>query len=68
MAKKKTTHAAQQRYDAAKTQAGEHIQINLKLKTAADVKMLKGLRERFPDDKDTAIARIALRELAKKRN
>lgn len=68
MAKKKTKHAAQQRYDAAKTEAGEHIQINLKLKTAADVKMIKGLRERFPEQKDTAIARLALRELAKKRN
>lgn len=68
MAKKKTRHAAQQRYDAAKTQAGEHIQINLKLKTAADVKMIKSLRERFPEEKDTAITRIALRELAKKRN
>ena len=67
-AKKPSKHAAQQRYDAKQTAAGEHVQINLKLKTKADVEMMKLLRERFEGDKDTAIARRALRELAAKRN
>jgi len=68
MAKKKTKHAAQQRYDAAKTEAGQHIQINLKLKTAADVKMFQKLRERFEGETDSGIVRLAVKKLAEKSN
>ena len=67
-APKKTKHAAQQRYDAEKTKAGEHVQINTKLKTAADLAMMEKLRARFEGQKDTAIVRIALKELATKKN
>lgn len=66
--KKPAKHAAQQRYDAEKTAAGEHIQINTKLKTKADVSMMKRLRERFEGEADSAIARKALRELDAKAN
>lgn len=66
--KKAPKHAAQQRYDADKTAKGEHVQINLKLKTKADVSMMQRLRARFEGEKDTAIARKALRELAAKAN
>lgn len=68
MAKKKTKHAAQQRYAADKAAAGEHIQINTKFKTAPDVAMVKTLRERFPDKKDPAIVRIAMKLLAAQKN
>lgn len=67
-AKKPTKHAAQQRYEAKKVAEGAHVQFNVKIKTAADLKMMERLRERFPDEKDPGIARIALRLLDKKRN
>jgi hypothetical protein len=54
---------AQAKYEAAKLDAGEHVQINVKLKTPADVKMIERLRKRFPDESDPGIARTALREL-----
>lgn len=54
---------AQNKYEAAKLDAGAHVQINVKLKTAADVEMINRLRQRFPDDADPSIARRALREM-----
>lgn len=58
---------SQAAYEAEKLAAGEHIQINVKLKAAKDVAGFQGLRERFPDMTDTAIARLAIRELAAKK-
>lgn len=57
---------AQANYEAAKLEAGEHVQINVKLKTADDVKMIQRLRRRFPGESDPGIARTALRDLDKK--
>jgi len=54
---------AQAKYEAAKLDAGTHIQINVKLKTAADVEMIARLRQRFPNDADPSIARRALRAM-----
>ena len=71
MAKKsvsKSKHAAQQRYDAEKTAAGEHMQFNVKIKTESDMKMMARLKKRFPKERPPGIARIALRELDAKRN
>lgn len=66
--KKKTKHAAQQRYDAEKTAAGAHVQVNVKFKTAADVAMFQRLRDRFEGESDSAIVRKAVKELDAKRN
>ncbi len=49
-------------------QAGEHIQVSLKLKAKADVDLFQALRRRFPDLTDTGIVRLAVRELSGKRN
>lgn len=65
--KKPTKHAAQQRYDADKTKAGEHVQANVKFKTEADVAMVARLRARFGKPLPTII-RMALRELDVKKN
>lgn len=54
---------AQAKYEAAKLDAGEHVQINVKLKTPADIKMIERLRKRFADESDPGIARHALRAL-----
>lgn len=54
---------AQAKYEAAKLDAGAHVQINVKLKTIADVEMIGRLRERFPGDADPSITRRALRAL-----
>lgn len=59
---------AQSAYEADKLAAGQHVQVNLKLKAQADVALMKQLRERFPDMTDAAIARMALRELGKLEN
>lgn len=69
MAKKKTARteaqiAAEERYAASR----EIIQVNIKFKSAADVKMFKRLRARFEDERDSAIVRKAVKELAAKRN
>jgi hypothetical protein len=66
--KKPAKHAAQQRYDAKKTEAGAHVQVNVKFKSAADVKMFQKLRERFEDETDSGIVRIAVKRLAAKSN
>lgn len=63
-----STKSAQARYEKGKLATGEHIQINVKLKAAADVAMMEKLRARFGDLSDPAIARLALRELAGKGN
>lgn len=55
---------AEARY-AAKT---EIIQVNVKWKSAADVKMFKALRARFDGESDSAIVRAAVKELARKKN
>ncbi len=67
MAKTKRTEA-QIEAEAAYAAKHEIIQINLKMKAKADVKMFKGLRKRFPGMKDSAIARLAVKELAEKTN
>lgn len=54
---------AQAKYEAAKIEAGAHVQINVKLKTTDDIEMIERLRERFPDAADPGIARRALRAL-----
>jgi hypothetical protein len=67
-AKKPTKHAAQQRYEAAKVAEGAHIQVNIKFKSEADVKMFKKLRARFEDETDSAIVRMAVKRLAATKN
>lgn len=67
-APKKAKHAAKQRYDAKKTAAGEHVQINVKFKSAADVRMFKELRERFEGIPDSGIVRMAVKKLAEQKN
>ncbi len=67
-AKKPTKHAAQQRYEAKKVAEGAHIQFNVKMKTAADLKMMERLRKRFENERDPGIARLALRLLDKTKN
>jgi hypothetical protein len=66
MARKRT--AAQIEAEAAYAATHEAVQVNVKWKTPTDVKMWKKLRERFPDLKDSGIARLAVKELAKKGN
>ena len=46
----------------------EIIQVNVKMKAKADLKMWKRLRERFPDLTDPKIARIAIKKLAEEEN
>lgn len=46
----------------------EIIQINIKMKAKADVKMWKKLRKRFPDEKDSGIARLAIKKLVEESN
>lgn len=64
---KKIKHPAQAKYQAAKEADGAYIQVNVKWKTADDVKMFKRLRERFAHSSDSHIVRIAVKELAAKR-
>lgn len=59
---------AQGKYEREMLQAGEHIQVSLKLKAKADVDLFQALRRRFPDLTDTGIVRLAVRELSGKRN
>lgn len=70
MTRKRTAadKANQGAYEARKLAAGEHIQINVKLKAAADVADMEALRGRFDKMTDAGIARLALRELAAKAN
>lgn len=63
-----STKEAQARYEKGKLAAGEHIQINVKLKAEADVDMMSDLRERFAGESDPAIVRKALRELHARSN
>lgn len=58
----------QAKYQAKKEAEGAYVQINVKLKTAADLKMWERLRSRFEDESPSGIARMGLRELDKKRN
>lgn len=55
--------AAEEAYAAKR----EIIQVNIKFKSAADVRMFKRLRERF-DETDSAIVRMAVKALDKKSN
>lgn len=66
MARKRTQ--AQIDAEAAYEADREIVQVNVKWKATADVEMWKRLRERFPDKTDTGIARMAIKELAKKGN
>ena len=51
--------AAEEKYAATH----EVIQVNVRMKSKADLKMWKALRERFPDLTDPAIARLAFKKL-----
>lgn len=66
--KKPAKHAAQQRYEAKKTAEGAHVQVNIKFKSAADVKMFEKLRARFEGVSDSGIVRIAVKKLSEKSN
>lgn len=71
MTKRKRTDAqaaAEANYEAVKKAAGEWVQVNVRLKAKADVAMMQALRERFPDMTDAAIAKMALKLLAGKKN
>lgn len=68
MAKKQPKHKAQAQYQARKEAEGAYVQVNVKWKTAADVKMFEALRERFDDLSDSGIVRKAVKELAAKKN
>lgn len=65
---KKVKHPAQARYQAKKAAEGAYIQVNVKFKSKADVKMFEKLRVRFEDESDSGIVRKAVRELAAKGN
>jgi len=54
--------------EAAYAAKHEIIQVNVKMKAKADLKMWKRLRERFPDLTDPKIARIAIKKLAEEEN
>lgn len=54
---------AQIKAEEAYAASREIIQINSKMKAKEDVKMWKRLRKRFPDLKDTAIAKMAFKRL-----
>jgi hypothetical protein len=69
MAKRsKATKKAQATYERTKLDAGEHVQVGIKLKSAEDVAMFEALRKRFPDLKDAGIVRLALRKLGAAKN
>ena len=61
-------YEAQARYQAKKEAAGAYVQVNVKFKSAADVKMFERLRERFESLSDSGIVRLAVKELARKKN
>lgn len=65
---KRTRTDAQIAAEAAYAATHEVIQVNVKFKSKEDLKMFKKLRERFPDDKDPAIIRKAVKLLASKSN
>lgn len=64
--KKPVKHPAQARYQAKK--AAEYVQVNVKFKSAADVKMFEKLRARFEGESDSGIVRLAVKKLAEKSN
>lgn len=59
--------AEQNRLQDLKDQ-GLFVQVNVRVKTAERMTVLKKLRKRFPDMTDAAIAWLAMEELAAKRN
>jgi hypothetical protein len=59
---------AQAAYAQRKAAAGEHVQVNVRFKTATDLAMIDRLRARFPDLADAAIVRQALAALDKGAN
>lgn len=60
--------SAQADYEKRKRDAGEHVQWNMRLKSAEDRAMMAALESRFSDLSLPAITRLALRELAAKKN
>lgn len=64
MARTKAQIDAEARY----AERHEIVQVVTKFKTAKDVAMWKRLRERFPDLSAGGIARLAIKELARKGN
>lgn len=54
--------------EAAYAAEREIIQVNIKFKSAADVKMFKKLRARFDGEADSAIIRTAVKRLADTKN
>lgn len=67
-AKKSGKYARQRDYQAAQRAAGAQVKITVDLKTDADVAAFAALKARFPDLTNAAIAKLALRELAAKKN
>ncbi|GIK50344.1 MAG: hypothetical protein BroJett013_30410 [Alphaproteobacteria bacterium] len=59
---------AQAEYEAEQRAAGAHVQWNMRMKTAGDRDLVARLQARFPDLSLPAITRLALRELAAKKN
>lgn len=67
-ARSEALKTAQAGYEARKRAAGAHVQWNMRLKTEADLALIDELQARFPDLTLPALTRLALRELAAKRN
>lgn len=69
MAKKSKRPRTEAQIAAEEAYAAKHeiIQVNVKWKAKADVKMFKGLRKRF-DMTDSAIVRMAVKKLADESN
>ena len=69
MAKKSKRLRTEAQIAAEEAYAAKHeiIQVNIKFKSATDVRMFKRLRERF-DETDSAIVRMAVKALDKKSN
>lgn len=61
-------YARQRAYTDAQRAAGEQVKLTVDLKAEADVAAFRALQARFPDLSNAAIAKLALRELAAKKN
>lgn len=56
---------AQNKYEAEKVEAGEHVQMNLKLKTRADLDGLKRVEAAFPHVPRARLLRLAWQDFVK---
>lgn len=59
---------AQAAYEAQQREEGGHVQWNMRMKTAGDLDLIARLKLRFPELSLPALTRLALRELAAKKN